>query len=167
MKHKKITELASLKKIFQNCPTQPTFVVQVVYKLFQLFNQFCDICVRLSQCGAQNFFSKSVPHHFRFLPKTPIFLVKNSKTIKNFFSKSVPQAPGSCQCIAPQAQCSSFFSKTVPNHEKYCNSCQNNQSLTHYHAQPHSHLFPLPSRLNFPEFCCLIFFYYLWSLKEN
>ncbi len=42
------------KKFFKNCPTQPTFVVQVVFKLFQLFDQFCDICMR--------FFSKIVPH---------------------------------------------------------------------------------------------------------
>ncbi len=34
---------AVLNFFFKNSPTQPTFVVQVVFKLFQLFDQFCEI----------------------------------------------------------------------------------------------------------------------------
>ncbi len=53
----------------------------------------------------KSFFSKTVPHHFRFQPKNLIFLVQNSKIIKYFFSKSVPHNPHllfklytSCSC---------------------------------------------------------------------
>ena len=69
--------------------------------------------------GVQNFFSKTVPHHFRFWPKTLVFLVQNSKNIKYYFQKvSQPRSEGGWR-IAPQARCKKFFFKNCPNHPNF------------------------------------------------